>query len=189
MFIEEYIEKSINVKKMLLEDAGIIQTIYKVADVIIDAYRNGNKVLTAGNGGSTADAQHLAGELVGKFNLERPGLSAISLTNDMSIITAVGNDYSFNEIFARQIQANGRKGDVFIGISTSGNSKNVVRALEEARKYGLITVLFTGSKKCEGEKFSDYTIKVPSEVTPYIQECHVMIGHILCAIVEKNMFS
>ena len=188
MFAQKYITKSIEAKQELLNDNKMIEIINKVSDLIIDAYRNGKKVLTAGNGGSTADAQHIAGELVGKFNLERNGLPAISLTNDMSIITAVGNDYSFDRIFARQIQANGNKGDIFIAISTSGNSKNILCALEEANKAGLTTVLLTGNKECEGEKLANYTIKVPSSETPHIQECHVMIGHLICAKVEHEIF-
>lgn len=188
MFIENYIQDSIDTKKKILEDKKIIDIIQRAAEAIIVSYKNGGKVLTAGNGGSAGDAQHIAGELVSKFYFDRPGLSAFALTTDTSIITAIGNDYGYEKLFERQIQANGNKGDVFIGISTSGNSKNIVLALEEARRKGLVTIGFAGEKECLMDKLCDFMIKVPSCETPKIQESHIMIGHIICAIVEKAIF-
>ena len=189
MDIKKYIQDSIDTKNKILSDNTIIATIQKVADVIVDAYRQDNKVLTAGNGGSAGDAQHLAGELVAKFFSDRPGLSAFSLSTDTSILTAVGNDYGFEHLFSRQIQANAKRGDVFIGISTSGNSKNVVLALKEAKNKGVITVGLTGENKCDMDAFCDYIIHVPSKSTPTIQEAHIMLGHIIGALVEETLFS
>ncbi len=188
MFVENYIKHSISAKEEMLSDRSIINAIEKSAFAITDAYKNGKKVLTAGNGGSTADAQHIAGELVGRFQKERRALDAIALTNDMFVMTAVGNDFGFERIFARQVQAHGNDGDIFIGISTSGNSENIISALNEAKKQGLITIGLTGKNKCRMEELCDYIIKVPSDKTPIIQECHVMIGHILCSIIENELF-
>ena len=189
MDIKQYIQDSITTKQNILNDENILETIKKVADRIVDAYRLDKKVLTAGNGGSAGDAQHIAGELVSRFFFNRPGLSAFSLATDTSILTAIGNDYGYEMSFARQIQANAKEGDVFIGISTSGNSKNIVLALQEAKKKGVITVGLVGSKECEMDKYCDYIIHVPSSSTPTIQESHIMIGHIVCALVEEAIFS
>ena len=188
MDIKKYISNSISTKTKILNDEKILATIQKVAEVIVDAYKNDKKVLTAGNGGSAADAQHIAGELVSKFFFDRPGLSAFALSTDTSILTAIGNDYGYEYSFARQVQANANEGDVFIGISTSGNSKNIVKAIEEAKKKGVVTVGLVGEKECEMDKICDYIIKVPSISTPTIQESHIMIGHIICAIVEEAIF-
>lgn len=188
MFIKSYINNSISTKTKILNDEKILATIQKVAEVIVDAYKNDKKVLTAGNGGSAADAQHIAGELVSKFFFDRPGLSAFALSTDTSILTAIGNDYGYEYSFARQVQANANEGDVFIGISTSGNSKNIVKAIEEAKKKGVVTVGLVGEKECEMDKICDYIIKVPSISTPTIQESHIMIEHIICAIVEEAIF-
>ena len=189
MDTKKYIQDSIDTKTKILNDENILSTINKIADVIVDAYKKEKKVLTAGNGGSAGDAQHIAGELVSKFFFDRPGLSAFALTTDTSILTAIGNDYGYEKSFSRQIQANAKDGDVFIGISTSGNSKNIVWALQEARKKGIITVGLVGAKECEMDKWCDYIIHVPSTSTPTIQESHIMIGHIICAIVEDTIFS
>lgn len=188
MFIEEYIKDSIKTKQDILECNDSLLSIKSAADVIVAAYRKGNKVLTAGNGGSAGDAQHIAGELVSKFNFDRPALSAISLTTDTFILTAASNDYGYEHSFARQVQAHGQKGDIFIAISTSGNSKNILFALEEATKKGLVTVGLTGSKTSEMDSLCDILIKVPSSETPKIQESHTMIGHIICAIIESELF-
>ena len=153
-----------------------------------EAYRNGKKTLFAGNGGSAADAQHFAGELVSKFYFDRPGLPSIALTTDTSIITAIGNDCGYKQIFARQIQAQGVKGDVFIGISTSGNSENIVEVLPVCREKGITSIALTGANPCKMDEF-DIVIKVPSNETPRIQECQTLIGHIICCIVEENIFS
>ena len=189
MDIKKYIQDSIDTKTKILNDENILETIKKIADRIVDAYRLDKKVLTAGNGGSAGDAQHIAGELVNKFLVDRPGLTAFSLTTDTSTLTAISNDYGYEKSFSRQIQANAKEGDIFIGISTSGNSKNIVLALEEARKKGVITVGLVGFKECEMDKYCDYIIHVPSLSTPTIQESHIMIGHIICGLVEEAIFS
>ena len=188
MFIENYIQASIETKQKILNDKNIIETINQAANAIIDAYKNGKKVLTAGNGGSAGDAQHIAGELVSKFFFDRPGLSAFSLATDTSILTAIGNDYGYEKSFSRQIQANANEGDVFIAISTSGNSENIVNALVEAKKKNVTTIGLVGEKTCEMDDLCDYIIKVPSDSTPTIQESHIMIGHITCALVEETIF-
>ena len=189
MDIKKYIQDSIDTKTKILNDENILETIKKIADRIVEAYRLDKKVLTAGNGGSAGDAQHIAGELVSKFFFDRPGLSAFSLATNTSILTAVSNDYGYEKSFSRQIQANAKEGDVFIGISTSGNSKNIILALEEAKKKGVITIGFVGQKECEMDKWCDYIIHVPSASTPTIQESHIMIGHIICALVEEAIIS
>lgn len=188
MFIEDYIQASVETKQKILNDKNIIETINQAANAIINAYQNGKKVLTAGNGGSAGDAQHIAGELVSKFFFDRPGLSAFSLATDTSILTAIGNDYGYEKSFSRQIQANANEGDVFIAISTSGNSKNIVNAILEAKKKNVTTIGLVGQKTCEMDNLCDYIIKVPSESTPTIQESHIMIGHIICALVEEAIF-
>ena len=188
MLIENYIEASIKTKQAILNDKNLLETIQKSANVIVEAYINGKKVLTAGNGGSAGDAQHIAGELVSKFFFDRPGLSAFSLATDTSILTAIGNDYGYENSFSRQIQANANEGDVFIAISTSGNSKNIVKAILEAKKKNVTTIGLVGQKACEMDSLCDYIIKVPSELTPTIQESHIMIGHIICALVEEAIF-
>ena len=188
MFIEKYIESSIETKQKILNDKNIIETINQAANAIINAYQNGKKVLTAGNGGSAGDAQHIAGELVSKFFFDRPGLSAFSLATDTSILTAIGNDYGYEKSFSRQIQANANEGDVFIAISTSGNSENIVNALVESKKKNVTTIGLVGEKTCKMDDICDYIIKVPSDSTPTIQESHIMIGHIICALVEEAIF-
>ncbi|MDR2407057.1 MAG: D-sedoheptulose 7-phosphate isomerase [Bacteroidales bacterium] len=172
----------------MLADAGLVEKINKVANLIIKAYKTGNKTLLAGNGGSTADAQHIAGEFVSKFYFDRPGIPSIALTTDTSIITAIGNDYGYDKLFARQVQAQGVMGDVFIGISTSGNSENVVKALAVCKEKGIISVGLTGSNYCEMNELCDICINVPSSETPRIQESHILIGHIICCIVEESLF-
>ena len=189
MDIKGYIKNSIDTKTKILNDEKILSAIKNIADKITETYKNDKKVLTAGNGGSAGDAQHLAGELVSKFFFDRPGLTAFSLTTDSSILTSVSNDYGYEQSFARQIQANAKEGDVFIGISTSGNSKNIVFALEEAKKKGVVTVGLTGAAEGQMDKYCDYIIHVPSKSTPTIQESHIMIGHIICALVEEALFS
>lgn len=187
-FIEDYINDSIKTKALILKDEKFLSNISLIAKKIIDCYKNGGKVLLAGNGGSAADAQHIAAELVSKFYIDRQGLPAIALTVNTSILTAIGNDYGYDKVFARQVQANGNKGDVFIGISTSGNSKNIIEAIKEAKSNSLITVGFAGEKHCEMDTLCDFILKIPSSETPKIQESHIMIGHIICAIVEKEIF-
>lgn len=188
MDIKQYIQASIDTKTKILSDEKILATINKIAEEIINAYKKDKKVLTAGNGGSAGDAQHIAGELVSKFFFDRPGLTAFALSTDTSILTAIGNDYGYEKSFSRQVQANAKEGDVFIGISTSGNSKNIVMALEEAKRKGVITVGLVGEKECAMDGLCDYIIHVPSSSTPTIQESHIMLGHIICAIVEEEIF-
>lgn len=187
-FISNQIQKSIDAKQKILNNQKLMDLIKKVSLECINVYKNGNKTLIAGNGGSAADAQHIAGEFVSKFYFDRPGLPSIALTTDTSILTAIGNDYGYEKLFARQIQANGVKGDMFIGISTSGNSKNVVEGLKECKKMGIITVGLTGESGGEMAKLCDYCIKIPSNETPRIQESHILIGHIICSIVEEAIF-
>lgn len=187
-FIKNYINKSKETKELILKNDSIISEIEKIASVIIEAYKNNKKVLIAGNGGSAGDAQHLAAELVSKFLLERPALSAIALTTNTSILTSVGNDYDHKLVFARQISAHANPGDIFIAISTSGESKNIIKALEEAKNQKMITIGLTGEKPAAMDKMCDYLIKVPSTETPIIQEAHLMIEHLICAIIEEQMY-
>lgn len=185
--IEKNIRSSVDVKTRLLENKDLIGLVSEVAKVMVEAYKAGHKTMWAGNGGSAADAQHMAGELVNKFTFDRPGLAALSLSTDTSIITAVGNDYGFDRLFARQVEAQGCAGDVFIGISTSGKSPNLVNALQACRDKGITSVAIVGANPCPMDDY-DYVIHVPSTVTPRIQECQTLIGHILCYIVEQELF-
>ena len=185
-YIKNYVRESISAKERLLNETKIIAEIENASIAIIEAYKLGKKVLTAGNGGSAADAQHIAAEFVSKFMYDRRALNAIALTTNSSILTSVGNDYSHEHVFARQIMAYGNEGDIFIAISTSGNSKNILLAINEAKKYGLKIVGLTGSKPSQMDNLCDYLIKVPSDKTPVIQESHIMVGHIICALVEKE---
>lgn len=186
--IIEQIAQSISVKEQILNNKDLVEQINQAALYIIEAYKAGKKTLLAGNGGSAADSQHIAGEFVSRFYFDRPGLASIALTTDTSIITAIGNDYGYEKIFSRQVQANGVAGDVFIGISTSANSKNVVEALKVCREKGIITVGFTGENIGAMDELCDICIKVPSLETPRIQEAHILIGHIICCLVEEKIF-
>ena len=186
-FITNYISDSIKTKESILSNPELLSKIEKTSQLIIESYKNGGKVLTAGNGGSAADAQHIAAEFVSKFLIERPALSAISLGTNTSILTSIGNDYDHEIVFARQIQAHGRKGDIFIAISTSGNSKNIVKAAQTAQETGLKVIGLIGQKPSKLDEYCDVAIKVPSEKTPIIQESHIMIAHIICALVEKEV--
>ena len=164
--------------------SGLVDT----AAACIASLRQGGKILLAGNGGSAADAQHIAGELVSRFMFDRPGLAGIALTTDTSILTAIGNDYGYERLFARQIQALGRPGDVFIAYSTSGSSPNILAALREARAQGLVTVGLTGSRKGPMCELCDHLLETPSASTPRIQEGHLVIGHMLCELIENDLF-
>ena len=181
------IADSIRIKQALLADEALMEKVSDIASLIVSAYRAGHKTMWAGNGGSAADAQHMAGELVNKFTFDRPALAALSLSTDTSIITAVGNDYGFDQLFARQVEAQGCTGDVFIGISTSGRSKNLVEALSACRAKGITSVAIVGANPCPMDDY-DYVLHVPSTETPRIQECQTLIGHILCYIVEQELF-
>ena len=182
------IAESISVKQRILTDAALIGLVEQVANECIAAYSRGNRVLLAGNGGSAADAQHIAAEFVGRYGFDRPGLAAAAFTTDTSMLTAIGNDYGFERIFRRQLEANGRQGDVFIGISTSGDSPNILGALQSAREIGIITVGLSGQGGGKMKALCDYCIQVPSTDTARIQESHIMLGHIVCAIVEDRLF-
>ena len=187
-FISGYIKKSIRIKKEIVKTK--IEIINQIVKEIIDAYKRKNKVLWFGNGGSAADAQHLACELVGKFYLERKALASIALTTNTSELTAIANDYSFNRVFTRQVEALVNPRDIVVGITTSGNSNNIINGIKEAKRRGAITIAFTGASggKLEGDENVDYLLTVPSEDTPHIQESHIMIGHIICYLVEKELF-
>lgn len=187
-YISSQVKKSIDVKQKLLDSQELMDLIQEVALKCVEVYKNGNKTLIAGNGGSAADAQHIAGEFVSRFYFDRPGLASMALTTDTSIMTAIGNDYGYEKLFSRQVQANGIKGDMFIGISTSGNSANVIEALKECREKGIITVGLTGEKGGKMAEMCDFCIKVPSNETPRVQEVHILIGHIICAVVEEAIF-
>lgn len=187
-YIKGHFKDSILTKEQILKDENLLKLIKNVSLEIIKAYKNGNKTLIAGNGGSAADAQHIAGEFVSRFYFDRPGIASIALTTDTSILTAIGNDYGYENIFSRQVEAQGVKGDVFIGISTSGNSKNILKALESCKKKEILSIGLTGESGGAMDKMCDYCIKVPSSCTPRIQESHIVIGHIICAIVEEELF-
>lgn len=187
-FVRKEFESSIQTKMKLLENPEIIKTVAKIAEVCIHSFKNGGKLLFAGNGGSAADAQHISAEFVSRFYFDRPGLPSISLSSDPSVVTAIGNDYGYENLFARQIQAYGKPGDVLIAISTSGKSPNVLKGIATAKAMGLITVAFTSEKGGDMAEVCDYAIQAPSSSTPNIQECHITIGHAICAGVEEALF-
>ena len=186
--ISRIMRDSIEVKERILGDRAILEQIGKTAELFVKCYRNGGRVFFAGNGGSAADAQHLAGELVSKFFIEREGIPSEALNCNTSIMTAIGNDYSFDRIYARQLEANGKKGDVFVGLSTSGNSGNIVAALESCRKAGITSVGMTGEGGGKMAGLCDILIAVPAKITPRVQESHITIGHIVCEIAEAELF-
>jgi D-sedoheptulose 7-phosphate isomerase len=172
----------------MIENDMLLTALEESVQVCVNCLQNGGKILLAGNGGSAADAQHIAAELVSRFAFDRPGLSAMALTTDSSILTSIGNDYGFEKLFARQIQANGNAGDIFIGYSTSGQSANILCAFDAAREGGLICIGFTGNKGGKMLEKCDYILEVPSADTPKIQEGHLVLGHILCGLVEQAIF-
>jgi D-sedoheptulose 7-phosphate isomerase len=186
--VSQSIEASIAVKERLLSSPEVIATIAEVSEVLVKSMERGGKALLFGNGGSAADAQHIAAEFIGRFAFDRPALPALALSVNPSCLTALSNDYGFDLIFSRQIEALGRRGDVAIGISTSGDSQNVIRGVSSARRLGLLTVGLTGSNGGELKNAVDYCIRVPSDETPRIQECHILIGHIISELVEEALF-
>jgi D-sedoheptulose 7-phosphate isomerase len=186
--VSKRLKESIEVKENILKDEKLLKVIAEVGLKIADAFKQDKKVLLCGNGGSAADAQHIAAELSGKFYMDRPPLFAEALHVNTSYLTAVANDYSYDEIFSRLVKAKGRKGDILIGISTSGRSKNVIKALIQAKEIGMITVGMTGADGSGMKPWCNYLIEVPSTDTPRIQEAHITIGHIICEIVEKKLF-
>ena len=187
--IKDAIRQSILIKEQILHDDDILTAVERIADICVKAFQHGNKVLFCGNGGSAADAQHLAAELSGRFYVDREPLPAEALHVNTSYLTAVANDYSFDEVFARLVRAHGKAGDVLFGLSTSGNSPNVLKAFEEAVKKDMITVAFTGESGGRLKDLSYFTIRVPSDDTPRIQEAHILLGHLVCELIEKNMFA
>jgi len=187
--IKNIIESSIQVKQELLADTALISRLEQVTTIITQAFREGKKVLFCGNGGSAADAQHLAAEFSGRFYKDREALPAEALHTNTSYLTAVANDYSFDVIYSRLVKGIGQKGDVLIGLSTSGNSKNILEAFLTAREKGMITIGFTGATGGKMKECSDFLLNVPSSDTPRIQESHIMLGHIICELVEQQYFS
>jgi D-sedoheptulose 7-phosphate isomerase len=186
--IKSIIEASIQVKKQVLESPVLLGTITEVVNVLVSAFQNGNRIYFCGNGGSAADAQHLAAELSGRFYSDRKALPAEALHCNSSYMTAVGNDYGFDVVYARLVEGIGNKDDVLIGLSTSGNSANIVKAFEAAREKNIITIAFTGISGGILKSLSDYIIDVPSSDTPRIQESHILLGHIICQLVEEKYF-
>lgn len=188
-YIDSEFEKSIRLLNSMAADIALRDQVLRVVSLSVDALRRGNKLLFAGNGGSAADAQHWAGELVSRFNFDRPGLAAIALTTDTSILTAIGNDYGYEHVFSRQIEALGRQGDLLVAISTSGNSKNIVRAIGAAREAGIGVVGFTGQTGGSMAALCDICLCMPSSETPKIQEGHEFLGHLICGMIEHELFA
>jgi len=187
-FIKSKITSSIELKQLVLKDEVLLSSLHKIAEEMVTCFKNGGKVLFCGNGGSAADAQHLSAELSGRFYTDRDPLYSEALHTNTSYLTAVSNDYSFDVIYSRLVKAQGKKGDILVGISTSGNSKNIILALEEANRLGMITVGMTGASGGKMKDYCSYLLNVPSQDTPRIQEVHILLGHILCEMIELNMF-
>ncbi len=186
--VRDILNESIRVKKKIVDDPSLLSQISQISSLIVEAYRKEKKVLLFGNGGSAADAQHIAGELVNRLHLERDALAAIALTTDSSVLTSIANDYDYSRIFARQVEALANKGDVVIGISTSGSSSNIIEAIRVAKEKGAKTVGFTGKEGGKLAELVDFLISVPSDETPRVQESHITILHIICCLVERELF-
>ncbi len=187
-YITDQIEQTQQVMSDMLKDVALLARVEAAAQACVNAISKGRKVLLAGNGGSAADAQHIAGEFVSRFAFDRPGLPAIALTTDTSILTAIGNDYGYDKLFARQVQAHAQSGDILIAYSTSGKSPNVIAALNEAKTRGVICIGMTGDRGGPMQELCDFYLDVPSADTPKIQEGHAVLGHILCGLVERSIF-
>jgi D-sedoheptulose 7-phosphate isomerase len=187
-YVKRELQASVAVKQAVLADSTLVQLITDTGQLLIRAYEAGHKLLIAGNGGSAADAQHIAAEFVGQFNFDRPGLPALALTTDSSVMTSVSNDYGYDKVFRRQVEVHGAAGDVFLGISTSGNSANILEAAQAAQSRGLVTIGLTGQAGGKLHDLCDYCICVPSNDTPRVQEAHMLIGHTLCAMAELAIF-
>lgn len=187
-FLQQQIRSHLTVVQQFLEDEGAQTALQEVCDLAVGVYQAGGKLLVAGNGGSAADAQHITGELVSRFFFNRPALPALALTTDSSILTAIGNDYGYERLFSRQIEGNGHAGDLFLAISTSGNSPNIHAAIKTARTMDIRVVGLTGASGGKMADLCDLCIKIPSTVTPRIQEGHALVGHLLCAYIERGMF-
>jgi D-sedoheptulose 7-phosphate isomerase len=188
-YIDREFHKSIELLQVMAADASLHEQIVRTVSLSVVALKRGNKLLFAGNGGSAADAQHWAGELVSRFNFDRPGLAAIALTTDTSILTAIGNDYGYDYVFARQVEALGREGDLLLVISTSGNSKNIVRAIAAAREAGIGVIGFTGQSGGAMADLCDVCFRMPSAETPKVQEGHEFLGHLVCGMIEHEIFA
>jgi D-sedoheptulose 7-phosphate isomerase len=187
-YVVSEFQNSLATKQALLDDASFMQSVHELGLLLIERYAQGNKLLIAGNGGSAADAQHIAAEFVSRFNFDRPGLPALALTTDTSILTAIGNDYGYEQLFRRQLEANGAEGDVFLAISTSGNSANILEALRACSDRGITSIGLTGQGGGKMLELCDHCLCVPSADTPRIQEAHILIGHTMCAMVELALF-
>jgi D-sedoheptulose 7-phosphate isomerase len=188
-YIKDQIKKSYETKQDIYSNEALLDTIVEVARECVKLYKGPNKTILAGNGGSAADAQHIAAELVGRYGFDRPSIPSLALTTDTSNLTAIGNDYGYDKVFSRQLEGMGQAGDIFIGISTSGNSANIINAFHSAKTKGIMTVALVGRDGGEMAKLADYAIVIPSNSTPRIQESHILIGHILCDIIEKEIFA
>ena len=186
--IKNEIAASRDTKTALLENSEFLEKLQTVAQACVSIYKSKKKTLLAGNGGSAADAQHIAAELVGRYGFDRPSIPSLALTTDTSNLTAIGNDYGYDAVFSRQLEGMGQKGDLFIGISSSGNSQNVINAFKSAKEMGIMTVALVGRDGGEMAKLADISLIVPSNVTARIQECHILVGHIICDIIEKELF-
>lgn len=187
-YIKDQIKKSFETKQAIYENENLINKIEEVSKLCVRLYMGKNKTILAGNGGSAADAQHIAAELVGRYGFDRPSIPSLALTTDTSCLTAIGNDYGYDKVFSRQLEGMGQEGDLFIGISTSGNSKNIINAFVSAKEKGITTVALVGRDGGEMAKMADIALVVPSDSTPRIQESHILIGHIICDIIEKEIF-
>ena len=188
-YITNRLQESQQVFQLMLLDEQLVTATQNAAEVCINALKSGNKILLSGNGGSAADCQHIAGELVSRFEFDRPGLPAMALTVDSSILTAIGNDYGYEKLFERQLQTLGKPGDVFFAYSTSGKSPNILRALEFVKSNDIQSVGFTGNRQGPMKSLCDYLLEVPSAETPRIQEGHLVLGHIICGLIENALFS
>ena len=186
--IKNEIAASRDTKTALLEDSEFLEKLQTVAQACVAIYKAKKKTILAGNGGSAADAQHIAAELVGRYGFDRPSIPSLALTTDTSNLTAIGNDYGYDAVFSRQLEGMGQKGDLFIGISSSGNSQNVINAFKSAKEMGIMTVALVGRDGGEMAQLADISLIVPSNVTARIQESHILVGHIICDIIEKELF-
>jgi len=187
-YIKNQIKKSYETKQAIYKDENLLEKIEEVANLCVELYRGDKKTILAGNGGSAADAQHIAAELVGRYGFDRPSIPSLALTTDTSNLTAIGNDYGYDYVFSRQLEGMGQDGDIFIGISTSGNSVNIINAFESAKKKGIKTIALVGRDGGKMAQIADISLIVPSDSTPRIQESHILIGHILCDIIEQEIF-
>ena len=188
-YIKEQIKKSYETKLAIYKNEELLTKIEEVSKLCVELYKGDKKTILAGNGGSAADAQHIAAEMVGRYGFDRPSLPSLALTTDTSALTAIGNDYGYDKVFSRQLEGMGQSGDIFIGISTSGNSKNIINAFNSAKEKAITTVALVGKDGGEMAKLADIALVVPSNSTPRIQESHILIGHIICDIIEKELFA